>query len=169
MSLDDSLDWPLCVRLRSYTGRAVLLFPRCCPVAPTAATLREGFSDERDTPAKHLELITADRRHRPQTRSLRARFLSPRCNVALLVIPFVSCCRSISYHAKEYSALLKKAVFVSGRDTTTVERFSDILNRSVNPAVWPGDVRLVRDPVLSDTTLTDNTGSCWKQSQGVFE
>lgn len=32
--------------------------------------------------------------------------------------------------------------------------------------VRPGDIAVVRDPVLSDDTLTDTEGTCWKQSEG---
>lgn len=31
----------------------------------------------------------------------------------------------------------------------------------------PDNVALVRDPVLSDKTLTDTGGACWKQSEGA--
>lgn len=73
-----------------------------------------------------------------------------------------------SYHAKQYGTLLQKAAFVSARDTPSVERFAGMLSRGApSPASRSEDVRLVRDPVLSDKTLTDTTGACWRQSQGA--
>lgn len=71
-----------------------------------------------------------------------------------------------SYTAKESSTLIEKAVFVSGRDTTSVKAFASVLNRSANPVIQPKDVELVRDPVLSDKMLSDTEGKCWKQSEG---
>ena len=56
---------------------------------------------------------------------------------------------------------------MSGRDAASVDALSAMLRRSHNPVVRPGGVALVRDPVLSDGTLTDTEGTCWKQSQGV--
>ena len=72
-----------------------------------------------------------------------------------------------SYHAKEYSTLLQKAAFVSGRDTPSIERFAGILGDDSTPAVRPDGVHLVRDPVLSDQAFTDTDGTCWRQSTGV--
>lgn len=66
------------------------------------------------------------------------------------------------------SILLEKAVFVSGRDVTSINSFSELLRRGDRPLVLPEDVALVRDPVLSDNTLTDTQGTCWKQSEGAF-
>eukprot|EP00752_Nemacystus_decipiens_P010080 g8982.t1 len=83
-----------------------------------------------------------------------------------LTLPIVVMGVGASYRAKQYRTLLQKAVFVSGRDTTTTERFATILAKAASPALRPEDVRLVRDPVLSDEEFTDNTGSCWRQSKG---
>lgn len=69
--------------------------------------------------------------------------------------------------AKETNSLLEKAIFVSGRDATSIGVFSDVLQRGESPMVKPGDVALVRDPVLSDSVFTDDEGTCWKQSEGV--
>lgn len=57
---------------------------------------------------------------------------------------------------------------MSGRDPTSVERLVSILSTGVHPAVRPGDVWLVKDPVLSDKALTDTTGACWGQSSGAY-
>eukprot|EP00903_Cladosiphon_okamuranus_P011259 g10617.t1 len=82
-----------------------------------------------------------------------------------LTVPIIVMGVGANYHAKEYSTLLRKAVFVSGRDTPSIERFASILNSTATPATRPGNVRLVRDPVLSDMELTDTNGDCWMQSQ----
>ncbi|CAM9193464.1 unnamed protein product [Ectocarpus sp. 13 AM-2016] len=74
-----------------------------------------------------------------------------------------------SNRAKKYSTLVEKAVFVSGRDTDSIDAFSSLLRKSKGPVVQPGDVALVRDPVLSDKMLTDTKGTCWKQSEGEHE
>lgn len=73
-------------------------------------------------------------------------------------------CRS--YRAKKYGALLERAVFVSGRDVTSIKCLSSVLQLSKSPLVQPNDVAFVRDTVLSDSTLTDTDGTCWKQSEG---
>lgn len=82
-----------------------------------------------------------------------------------------ACCshtfRCFSYRAKKYATLVEKAVFVSGRDTGSIDAFSNLLRKSKGPVVQPEDVALVRDPVLSDKMLTDTKGTCWKQSEGV--
>lgn len=75
--------------------------------------------------------------------------------------------KTTSHMAKRTSSLLEKAVFVSGRDATSISAFSDVLKRGESPMVQPGGVTLVRDPVLSDTTFTDAEGKCWKQSEGA--
>ncbi|CAN0588095.1 unnamed protein product, partial [Ectocarpus sp. 12 AP-2014] len=59
-----------------------------------------------------------------------------------------------SYRAKTYSKLLSKAVFVSGRDETSIKTFKSVLGRDPNATVPPDDVALVRDPVLSDKRLS---------------
>ncbi|CAM9285887.1 unnamed protein product [Ectocarpus fasciculatus] len=74
-----------------------------------------------------------------------------------------------SYRAKKYATLIEKAVFVSGRDTNSIDAFSNLLRKSKGPVVQPEDVALVRDPVLSDKILTDTKGTCWKQSEGEHE
>lgn len=63
--------------------------------------------------------------------------------------------------------LIGKARFVSGRDVSSVERFSSVLKSGKDTVVQPKDVALVRDPVLSDKTLSDTAGKCWKQSEGA--
>lgn len=65
------------------------------------------------------------------------------------------------------ATLLGKASFVSGRDASSVDALSSMLRTGKHPATTPGGVALVRDPVLSDQTLTDTEGRCWKQSEGV--
>ncbi|CAM9460321.1 unnamed protein product [Ectocarpus sp. 8 AP-2014] len=74
-----------------------------------------------------------------------------------------------SSRAKKYATLVEKAVFVSGRDTDSIDAFSNLLRKSKGPVVQPEDVALVRDPVLSDKMLTDTKGTCWKQSEGEHE
>lgn len=81
------------------------------------------------------------------------------------VLQISSLCQ-ISFRTKEYKPLLKKAVFVSGRDASSVARLSSVLQRCGHPKVDPADVHLVRDPVLSDTRLNDTDGVCWTQSEG---
>ncbi|CAB1098846.1 unnamed protein product [Ectocarpus sp. CCAP 1310/34] len=71
--------------------------------------------------------------------------------------------------AKNYATLVEKAVFVSGRDTDSIDALSNLLRKSKGPVVQPEDVALVRDPVLSDKMLTDTKGTCWKQSEGEHE
>eukprot|EP00903_Cladosiphon_okamuranus_P011247 g10611.t1 len=83
-----------------------------------------------------------------------------------LTVPIIVMGVGANYRAKGYSTLLRKAVFVSGRDTPSIERFAGILNSTATPATRPDKVRLVRDPVLSDMELTDPDGDCWMQSQG---
>ncbi len=63
--------------------------------------------------------------------------------------------------------LFEKAYFVSGRDVSSTNSFSELLRRGKRPVVQPEDVALVRDPVLSDNMLTDTKGTCWKQSEGA--
>lgn len=95
-------------------------------------------------------------------------FRAVRCGVCVLrktPVPSRRC--SNSYRAKEYAMLLQKAAFVSGRDNSTVERLAQMVGQGAHPGVTPEDVRLVRDPVLSDKTLTDTSGACWTQSTGV--
>ena len=89
-----------------------------------------------------------------------------RCVIPFAVLSNVSP-PPTSYHAKEYSTLLQKAAFVSGRDTPSIERFAGILGDDSTPAVRPDGVHLVRDPVLSDQAFTDTDGTCWRQSTGV--
>lgn len=74
---------------------------------------------------------------------------------------------SPSYKSKEFSTIIRKAAFVAGRDVTSVKALSGVLRRSEASTVRPDDVTLVRDPVLSNTMLTDSEGTCWKQSQGA--
>ncbi|CAM9950993.1 unnamed protein product, partial [Sphacelaria rigidula] len=73
-----------------------------------------------------------------------------------------------SYLAREGAALIRKAVFVSGRDKVSVNALRNVLRASENPVVKPEEVQLVRDPVLSDRTLSDLDGKCWKQSESGF-
>ncbi len=56
---------------------------------------------------------------------------------------------------------------MSGRDASSVDALSGTLRRCKHPVTTPEGVALVRDPVLSDQTLTDTKGACWKQSEGV--
>ena len=96
-------------------------------------------------------------------------FLPPTPGLATgYVILCVRVAAPISYLAKEYGTLLQKAVFVSGRDTPSIERFAGILGDASTPAVRPDGVRLVRDPVLSDQAFTDTDGTCWRQSSGEW-
>lgn len=81
--------------------------------------------------------------------------------------PVVFPIENTSYMAKRTSSLLEKAIFVSGRDTPSVNAFSDVLEHGESPMVQPGGVALVRDPVLSDSMFTDTEGTCWKQSEGA--
>ncbi|CAN0183456.1 unnamed protein product [Ectocarpus sp. 6 AP-2014] len=83
-----------------------------------------------------------------------------------LTLPIVVMGVGASYRAKAYSKLLSKAVFVSGRDETSINTFKSVLGRDPNAAVAPDDVALVRDPVLSDKMLSDKEGNCWKRSAG---
>ncbi|CAN0182794.1 unnamed protein product [Ectocarpus sp. 6 AP-2014] len=83
-----------------------------------------------------------------------------------LTLPIVVMGVGASYRAKAYSKLLSKAVFVSGRDETSINTFKSVLGRDPNATVAPDDVALVRDPVLSDKMLSDKEGSCWKRSAG---
>eukprot|EP00752_Nemacystus_decipiens_P016189 g14476.t1 len=83
-----------------------------------------------------------------------------------LTLPIVVMGVGASNMAKRTSALLEKAIFVSGRDATSISAFSDVLKRGESPMVQPGGVALVRDPVLSDSMFTDAEGTCWKQSEG---
>lgn len=55
---------------------------------------------------------------------------------------------------------------MSGRDDSSTTRFTSVLKACGDPTVKPEDVRLVRDPVLSDEAFTDTDGDCWKQSKG---
>eukprot|EP00903_Cladosiphon_okamuranus_P011257 g10615.t3 len=86
--------------------------------------------------------------------------------VEAVTVPIAVMGVGANHRAKEFSALLQKAVFVSGRDTPSVERFASVLRGARTPALKPGDVQLVRDPVLCDKALTDTTGVCWRQSSG---
>eukprot|EP00903_Cladosiphon_okamuranus_P008896 g8515.t1 len=83
-----------------------------------------------------------------------------------LTLPIVIMGVGASHTALRTSSLLEKAIFVSGRDATSISAFSDVLERGESPMVQPTGVALVRDPVLSDTTFTDVEGKCWKQSEG---
>lgn len=83
----------------------------------------------------------------------------PLTNVAKILVPF-------RHRAKAYTTLAERAVFVSGRDAYSTRVLAGVLRDSEDPMVQPDDVVLVRDPVLSDKTLTDTTGACWKQSEG---
>eukprot|EP00752_Nemacystus_decipiens_P010078 g8980.t2 len=69
-----------------------------------------------------------------------------------------------NHRAKHDGKLLQKAAFVSGRDIRSVQRLAHVLSNVASPTVMPGDVRLMRDPVLSDKEFTDTTGACWTQS-----
>ena len=46
-----------------------------------------------------------------------------------------------SYIAKESAALIRKAVFVSGRDEVSANSFRKVLRASENPVVKPDEVR----------------------------
>eukprot|EP00752_Nemacystus_decipiens_P016187 g14474.t2 len=70
--------------------------------------------------------------------------------------------------SKRHATLLRKAVFVSGRDAKSTEALANVLRRGES-VVQPEDVALVRDPVLSDTFFTDGQGKCWKQSEADHE
>lgn len=56
---------------------------------------------------------------------------------------------------------------MSGRDVTSVKCLSSVLQLSKSPVVLPDDVAFVRDTVLSDKSLSDTEGNCWKQSEGA--
>ncbi|CBJ28751.1 conserved unknown protein [Ectocarpus siliculosus] len=86
--------------------------------------------------------------------------------VEALTLPIVVMGVGASSRAMIYSKLLSKAVFVSGRDETSIQTFKSMLGRDPNATVAPDDVALVRDPVLSDKMLSDKEGSCWKRSAG---
>ena len=68
---------------------------------------------------------------------------------------------------KENNSLAEKALFVSGRDVTSIKAFSEVLKHCETPVVLPEDVALVRDPVLSDKALSDTEGTCWRQTEGM--
>lgn len=75
--------------------------------------------------------------------------------------------KPLSFAANDCSVLIEKASFVSGRDILSIERLSSVLSNHKDTTVQPKDVALVRDPVLSDKTLSDTEGKCWKQSEGA--
>ncbi|CAN0377064.1 unnamed protein product, partial [Ectocarpus sp. 12 AP-2014] len=66
------------------------------------------------------------------------------------------------------NVLLHKAVFEPGRDAVSRRVLSSMLRRG-EALVRPGDIAVVKDPVLSDETLTDTEGTCWKQSEGEHQ
>lgn len=62
--------------------------------------------------------------------------------------------------------IVRRADFVSGRDGKSVAALSTLLRSLEGVRVPPSQVRVVRDPVLSDQYLTDTNGSCWKERLG---
>ncbi|CAM9773752.1 unnamed protein product, partial [Hapterophycus canaliculatus] len=86
-----------------------------------------------------------------------------------LKLPIVILGVGASYRAKKYGELLEKATFVSGRDITSIKCLSSVLMLSKAPLVQPDEVAFVRDTVLSDKSLSDTEGTCWKQSEGVVD
>ncbi|CAM9462535.1 unnamed protein product, partial [Hapterophycus canaliculatus] len=87
-----------------------------------------------------------------------------------LTLPIIVLGAGASRHrAKIYATLAERAVFVSGRDAISTSVLAGVLRDSKDPKVQPNDVALVHDPVLSDTTLTDTQGTCWKQSEGEYD
>ncbi|CAM9695268.1 unnamed protein product, partial [Scytosiphon promiscuus] len=86
-----------------------------------------------------------------------------------LTLPIIVLGVGASRHrAKTYATLAERAVFVSGRDAISTSVLAGVLRDSRDPVVQPDDVGLVHDPVLSDLTLTDTKGTCWKQSEGEY-
>eukprot|EP00904_Undaria_pinnatifida_P001181 jgi/Undpi1/11063/HiC_scaffold_30.g13361.m1 len=84
-----------------------------------------------------------------------------------LTLPIVIMGVGASYRVKENNSLAEKALFVSGRDVTSIKAFSEVLKHCETPVVLPEDVALVRDPVLSDKALSDTEGTCWRQTEGM--
>ncbi|CAM9695197.1 unnamed protein product [Scytosiphon promiscuus] len=83
-----------------------------------------------------------------------------------LTLPVVILGVGASHKVKQFSTLLRKASFLSGRDASSTEALSSMLLGGDAAFARPDNVALVRDPVLSDSTLTDTEGQCWKQSEG---
>ncbi|CAN0062451.1 unnamed protein product [Scytosiphon promiscuus] len=82
-----------------------------------------------------------------------------------LKLPIIVLGVGASYRAKKYGALLERATFISGRDITSIKCLSSVLMLSKDPVVQSNDVAFVRDTVLSDKSLSDTEGTCWKQSE----
>eukprot|EP00903_Cladosiphon_okamuranus_P008894 g8514.t1 len=80
-----------------------------------------------------------------------------------LTLPIIVMGAAASYHAKQCSTILQKAVFVSGRDASSTKVLADVVHRG------PASAILVRDAVLSDNSFTDIEGKCWRQSTGEHQ
>lgn len=64
-----------------------------------------------------------------------------------------------SYLAREGAALIRKAVFVSGRDKVSVNALRNVLRASENPVVKPEEVRCL------DSGDRGGGGACSKQRE----
>ncbi|CBJ48453.1 hypothetical protein Esi_0002_0275 [Ectocarpus siliculosus] len=85
-----------------------------------------------------------------------------------LTLPIVMMSASSSKAKPRSDVLLHTAVFEPGRDAVSRRVLSSMLRRG-EALVRPGDIAVVRGPVLSDETLTDTEGTCWKQSEGEHQ
>lgn len=60
--------------------------------------------------------------------------------------------------------IIRRANYLSGRDTKSVRELSTLVGTLENAKSRPEDVQVVRDPVLSDSYFKDSGGRCWRES-----
>lgn len=65
--------------------------------------------------------------------------------------------------------IIRRANYLSGRDTKSVRQLSMLVGKLENTTCRPEDVEVVRDPVLSDSYFTDRGGACWLESNSEWE
>lgn len=63
------------------------------------------------------------------------------------------------------SPIIRRANYLSGRDTKSVRELSTLVGTLGNATSRPEDIEVVRDPVLGDSYFQDDDGECWRESK----